>query len=189
LYNSNGKSLNDIFQGDDKKVISSLTLFEWAASRIPQNKGKELQRTIQNVRERFDAKKCCDYTQATIKSYEIQKFQTVLKNLCKSNECARQLSAKEIISIFVDAKDAGHYTNGTPRLPLGSNIPPEKAQLMRKFSVEFQKECKSQDLTFSNTNGVNKNGMRTKSVMNFLGVNNIVELQMIVKSAFGKQIH
>lgn len=184
LSKSNGKLLNSIFKDDDKKVISSLTLFEWAASRIPQNQDiKALQRTIQNVRNKFGTNKCCNYTQRVIQNYEKQQFQTVLKNLRNSNKCARKLSAEEIISIFVDAKDAGHYTNGNSRLPLDNNILPEKAQLMRKFSVAFQKECEGQKLTFSNTNGVNKNGMRTKSVMNFLGVNNTAELQRIVNGA------
>ena len=186
LSESNGTSLRNIFQYDDVKVISSLTLFEWAASRIPQNQNiTDLQRTIQNVRNRF-GKECCHRTQKKIQSYEKQKFQTVLQKLSESNEFKGKLSAEEIISIFVDANREGHYTNGKPRLPSDRAIDKGKAQLMRNFSVAFQKECKNQDLTFSNTNGTNANGMRTKSVVKFLGVNDIVELQRIVNGAFGK---
>ena len=144
---------------------------------------KELQRIIQNVRNRFRTQ-CCHRTQTTIKSYE--KFQTVLQKLSESNEFKGKLSAEEITSIFVDANRAGHYTNGATRLPSDRAIDKGQAQLMRKFSVAFQEECKNQYLTFSNTNVTNANGMRTKSVMNFLGVGDFTELQRIVNGAFGK---
>ena len=61
---------------------------------------------------------------------------------------------------------------------------------MRKFSVAFQKECKEQGLTFSNTakGNTNKNGMRTKSVVAFLNQNknNNGDIGSLVKQVWKK---
>jgi hypothetical protein len=111
---------------------------------------------------------------------KIEKFNNVLKELYQKNSYLRKLTAENLISIFTDAAKAEYYTKAPIRkqkLPLdasGNSINDEKAKLMRKFSVEFQKACKGQQLFFSNTatDNVNKNGMRTKSVLDFAKKNN-----------------
>ena len=105
------------------------------------------------------------------------KLKCVLQTLREKNTELKKLTAANLISIFTDANTARYYTNGEPKLPVDiydKTLNTDKAKLMRKFSVEFQKECQKQSLIFSNTNkSGNSNGMRTKSVVDFAKQNNI----------------
>ena len=110
---------------------------------------------------------------------KIEKFNNVLKELYQKNAELQKLTAENLISIFTDAHNNKYYTNapsGKPKLPVdkdGKTLNTKEAKLMRKFSVKFQAECQEQGLTFSNTNkSGNVNGMRTKSVVDFLNKNN-----------------
>jgi hypothetical protein len=124
---------------------------------------------------------------------KIEKFQNVLKVLRNNNQGFKDLSSQQILNIFTEASGKRYYTNGNPKLPLdasGNSINDEKAKLMRKFSVEFQKQCKNQGLTFSKTakDNVNTNGMRTKSVVDFLNQkNNNGNIENLINEVWGKK--
>jgi len=105
------------------------------------------------------------------------KFEKALNNLFEKNENLRKLSLNEIQKIFDVANEQKGYTR--------QSQPPKNTkngELMRKFSVAFQKECFNAGLMFSNTNNINKNGMRTKSANKFVE-NHKINLEEALKNA------
>ncbi len=117
----------------------------------------------------------------TKKLQDTQKLQNVLSAL-RTRNAFKTLGSKQILNIFSDAVKHRCYSR-RPRLRMRVDV--KEAKLMRKFSVEFQKECQKQSLIFSNTHstGNNTNGMRTKSVVDFLNQNNNGDIAKLVKGA------
>ena len=105
---------------------------------------------------------------------EREKFQIALNNLLNNNENLKALSLKEIQGIFDDAARSYGYTL--------EGLPADNNPLKIAFSVEFQQECAHAGLMFSNTNNINKNGMRTKSAKAFVKENKI-DLEDALKKA------
>lgn len=144
----------------------------------------------QQADQQFDLRQRRDGQQT---DQNITKFTEVLSQLREKYAELKELSAAEVMTIFTDAAKAEYYTKAPIRkqkLPLdasGNSINDEKAKLMRKFSVKFQEECRDQKLYFSNTNGCgNRNGMRTKSVVDFLNQNNNGDIKNLVKQVWEK---
>ena len=125
----------------------------------------------------------------TVAKDDVTKFKTVLQKIRTQNKDLAKLSVDKVLEIFHDASENKYYTNRKPQLPLdvsGNSRTDKDAVLMRKFSVEFQRECNTQGLNFSDR-GQNENGMRTKSVMGFLKKNNGGDIQKLLKAEWERK--